>query len=58
MNVAQSPLISQVSWTLPLFDAVILAYAALEKIQQNCSVMTFFCEIYEGKADWLPEISL
>ena len=51
MNVDQSPLISQVSWTLPLFDAVILAYATLGKIQQNCSVMTFFCEIYEGKAD-------
>ena len=39
-----------------MFDGVILAYASLRKIQQNCSVMTFFCGICEGTADWLPEI--
>ena len=32
--------------------------AKLDKIQQNCSIMTFFCEIYEGKSDSLPEIFL
>lgn len=52
------PAVCLMPWTSPLFDGVILAYSALGKIQQNCSVMTFFCGICEGTADWLPEIFL